>query len=402
MIFNKGQSQIIDEAVKWYFNSPDQVFEIAGNPGTGKSVVINEILNRIVNKKKIPIERIAPMAYTGAASIVMRLKGLTTAKTIHSSLYEAKEVPLMRDGKVIMDTYFNVPMMTLKFVRKKLYGKLDIIIIDEGGTVPLSMKQDLLNTGAKILVAGDLDQLPPVADTPAFLTDPSRVHVLTEIMRQGDGSAIIYLSQRAKLGLPIHTGWYGDVLVMEEGDITDELMIHSPVILCGKNVTRDNINDHIRYNIRGYRDPLPKYMEKVICRKNNWAVESNGINLTNGLSGTVVNSPDPSGFDGQEFRIDFMPDMVNNVIFQSIPVSYRYLTADRGHKDMMKKTGMVSGNLFEYGYAQTVHLAQGSQWFQGMYYEEYLSKEINNKVNYTALTRFSNRCIYVKQKRKFY
>ena len=402
MIFNKGQSQIIDEAVKWYFNSPDQVFEIAGNPGTGKSVVINEILNQIINRKKIPIERIAPMAYTGAASIVMRLKGLTTAKTIHSSLYEAKEVPLMRDGKVVMDTYFNVPMMTLKFVRKKLYGKLDIIIIDEGGTVPLSMKQDLLNTGAKILVAGDLDQLPPVADTPAFLTDPSRVHVLTEIMRQGDGSAIIYLSQRAKLGLPIHTGWYGDVLVMEEGDVTDELMIHSPVILCGRNVTRDNINYHIRYNIRGYRDPLPKYMEKVICRKNNWAVESNGINLTNGLSGTVVNSPDPSGFDGQEFRIDFMPDMVNNVIFRSIPVSYRYLTADRGHKDMMKKTGMVSGNLFEYGYAQTVHLAQGSQWFQGMYYEEYLSKEINNKVNYTALTRFSNRCIYVKQKRKFY
>ena len=108
------------------------------------------------------------MAYTGAASIVMRLKGLTTAKTIHSSLYEAKEVPLMRDGKVVMDTYFNVPMMTLKFVRKKLYGKLDIIIIDEGGTVPLSMKQDLLNTGAKILVAGDLDQLPPVADTPTL------------------------------------------------------------------------------------------------------------------------------------------------------------------------------------------------------------------------------------------
>ena len=103
----------------------------------------------------------------------------------------------------------------------------------------------------------------------------------------------------------------------------------------------------------------------------------------------------------------YLPIIISIIILLSIsiiylPVSYRYLTADRGHKDMMKKTGMVSGNLFEYGYAQTVHLAQGSQWFQGMYYEEYLSKEINNKVNYTALTRFSNRCIYVKQKRKFY
>lgn len=404
MIFNKGQTRAINDAVNWFGNSSEQVFEIAGNPGTGKSVVINEILNRIQSKYKIKPNRIAPMAYTGAASIVMRLKGLYTARTIHSSLYEAVEVPLVgKDGKIVMDTYLNVPVTGLKFVPKQLKGKLDIIVIDEGGTVPLSMKNELLKTGAKILVAGDVDQLPPVADTPAFLTDYSRVHILDEIMRQAEGSAIIYLSQRAKLGLPIHTGWYSsDVLVIEEDQVTDSMLLSSPVILCGRNATRDKINNHIRFNIKGYKDPLPKYLEKVICRKNNWALEYDGINLTNGLTGTIVNSPDPSGFDGREFRIDFVPDMLPSAVFYNVPVSYSYISADRNQKDMMKKTGFVSGNLFEYGYSQTVHLAQGSQWTQGMYYEEYLNREINNRVHYTALTRFSNRCIYVKQRRKYY
>ena len=404
MIFNTGQTRAINDAVDWFAHSSEQIFEISGSPGTGKSVVINEILRRLMEKYKIPIERVAPMAYTGAASIVMRLKGLTTARTIHSWLYEAKEVPLMGpDGRIVMDTYFNVPVMTLKFIPRQLKGKLDIIIIDEGGMVPLSMRNQLLDTGAKIIVAGDLFQLEPVADKPAFLYNSYNVHELTEIMRQADGNAIVYLSQRIKNGLPINLGWYGgDVLVIEEDDVNDAMLISSPAILCGKNITRDRINDHIRYNIKGYKDPMPKYMEKLICRKNNWGLECDGINLTNGLTGTVVNSPDPSGFDGKEFRIDFVPDMVSNVIFQNVPVSYRYISNDRKTKDMLKKSGMVSGNLFEYGYSQTVHLAQGSQWVQGMYFEEYLNQEMNNKIHYTALTRFSHRCIYVKQKRKYY
>jgi len=402
--FNQGQSNAIKEALHWFSNSSEQIFEISGNPGTGKSVVINEILTQIQNKYKIPMERIAPMAYTGAASIVMRLKGLVNAKTIHSWLYEAIEVPMTReDGSIVMDTYLNVPVMTLKFVPRQLKGKLDIIIIDEGGTVPLSMKNELLKTGAKILVAGDIDQLPPVADRPAFLTDFSKVHYLTEIMRQAEGSAIIYLSQRVKQGLPIHMGLYGnDVLVIEDTEVSNEMLMNSPVVLCGRNNTRDNINNYIRQDIKGYKDMMPKYLEKVICRENNWVLECDGINLTNGLTGTVVNSPDPSGFDGKEFRIDFIPDMLPHAVFRNVPVSYRYLCADRNTKDLLKQSGMVSGNLFEYGYAQTVHLAQGSQWPQGIYYEEYLNREINNRVHYTALTRFSNRCIYVKQKRKYY
>ena len=404
MQFNKGQARTIEAALDFFYNKPSQqVFEFAGNPGTGKSVVMGEILRRIQERSHISIERIAPMAYTGAASIVMRLKGLITAKTIHSWLYETSEVPLRdQQGNIVMDTYLNVPVTVMRFYPRELKGKIDIILIDEGGMVPLSMKKQILDTGAKIFVTGDLNQLPPVADTPAFLTDPSRVYVLDEIMRQSEGSGIIYLSQRVKNGYPVHTGCYGDVLVITEDQVTDDMLLASQVILCGKNVTRDRLNRHIREDLFHYHNPLPRYGEKLICRKNNWAIESGGINLTNGLTGTVINNPDPSGFDGKVFRIDFMPDLSPDSIFKNIPVSYRYMVANKEGREAIKKSRFISGNLFEYGYAQTVHLAQGSQWVKGIYFEEYLNPEINNSVHYTALTRFSGMCIYVKQNRKYY
>ena len=67
MEFNNGQKRTIQAALDFFYNSSNQVFEFAGNPGTGKSVVMGEILRQIQNRSRIPIERIAPMAYTGAA-----------------------------------------------------------------------------------------------------------------------------------------------------------------------------------------------------------------------------------------------------------------------------------------------------------------------------------------------
>ena len=183
-----SQQRIVDAAVNWYYNSSDQIFQFAGNPGTGKSVVMNAIIQAI----GLPIDAVAPMAYVGAAAINMRLKGLQTAKTIHSWIYENVETPV-RDvnGNIVINKYFNRPEVKYKRILKKL-PEIKLLAIDEGGTVPFNMKKDLLKLGKKILVAGDLDQLPPVADVPAFLSE-GYVHVLTEIMRQAKNSAIIYL-----------------------------------------------------------------------------------------------------------------------------------------------------------------------------------------------------------------
>lgn len=399
--FNAGQKMVIEDALRFYKSPSEQVFEFAGGPGTGKSVVMGEILRRLTAKYHIKIERVAPMAYTGAASIVMRMKGLMTARTIHSTLFETVEVPLIENGKVVMDTYNNTPIMHYEFRPKQLRGQLDIIMIDEAGMVPAYMLPVLLNTGAKIFACGDIDQLPPVEDTPAFLNDYSKVRLLTEIMRQAEGSAIVYLSQRAKYGQPIHVGWYGDCLVIPEDQLSTDILCQSPIVLCGRNKTRDILNNQIR-SYRGFGGKFPMYGEKVLCRKNNWELEANGINLTNGLIGTVMTAPDVSSFDGKTFRMGFTPDMIEGCMFPNIAVNYQYLIAGKEQRDILRKSRYTTGNLFEFGYAETVHLSQGSQFPQGIYFEEYLNPQINNRLNYTAITRFANRMIYVKQPSKYY
>ena len=396
---NPKQQEIVNRAVDWYYNSPEQVFQFAGNPGTGKSVVMNAIINAI----GLPEESVAPMAYIGAAAINMRLKGMKNAKTIHSWIYETDEERVKdEDGKVVMNKYFNRPETRTVFRPKKLQN-IKLIAIDEAGTVPLRMKPDILATGVKILAAGDLDQLPPVSDTPAFLTSGT-IYVLDEIMRQSKNSAIVYLCQRAKNGLPIHAGVYGnEVIVLEEHDFAPLARILLPkagVVLCGKNDTREKYTNIIRHDILGKNSNIPDMGEKLICRRNNWNISAGGINLTNGLTGTVINKPDVSRFDGKNFSIDFLPGLTDTP-FMNIPVDFEYFTANNERRKEMKKFNYCSGEAFEFGYVQTVHLAQGAQWPTGIYFEEFLPNN-NNQLHYTALSRFSRKCIYIKRDRKIF
>lgn len=392
------QQKIVNEAVNWYYNSPEQVFQFAGNPGTGKSVVMNAIIKAL----KLPANEVAPMAFIGAAAINMRLKGMKNAKTIHSWIYERVEEPIIgRDGRVVMNKYFNRPEVRTTFIPKDL-PEIKLFAIDEGGTVPYSMREDILSSGKKVLVAGDLDQLPPVKDTPAFLTS-GPIFVLDEIMRQAEGSAIIYLCQRAKRGLPIHTGVYGnEVIVMEESDfnsIAHMILPRAGVVLCAKNETRTRYTNFIRHELLGKTSTIPDNGEKLICRMNDWRTSAGGINLTNGLTGTVMNTPDVSRFDGKSFKIDFLPDL-NPIPFLNIPVDYDYFV--NGYKyngNNGKQSRAWNGEAFEFGYVQTVHLAQGSQWKTGVYFEEFMPSN-NRQLHYTALSRFSSKCIYVKRNRK--
>ena len=183
-------------------------------------------------------------------------------------------------------------------------------------------------------------------------------------------------------------------------DIAPQILPSAGVVLCGRNETRERYTHYIRHDIMNKHSKLPDMGEKLICRINNWTLESGGINLTNGLTGRVLNQPDVSTFDGKCFYIDFLPDL-NPVPFTEIPVDYEFFTTDFTKRQQMKNFKFYTGEGFEFGYVQTVHVAQGSQWKTGVYFEEYMPMDMN-KLNYTALSRFSNKCIYVKKNRKYW
>lgn len=397
IIFNDEQEQVIQAGVHHIRNSSEQVFQYTGGPGTGKT----EIMWEIVRRSGVPLSRIAPMAFIGQAAIVMRTRGLTTAKTIHSWLYECIEEEILDEhGYPVMDPVFNKPMTRFVFVPRDLHD-IDLFIIDEGYTVPRYMKKDIESRGKKIIVCGDKNQLPPVEDEPAYLVD-GKIWQLTQVMRQKKGSYIIELANMVLRGIEPPLGLHGNVLVIERDDLNSEMIKNSQVIICGTNKTRDYYNEYIRHQILGKSTTLPGYGERVMCRKNNWNIEVDGINLTNGLTGTVVKPADVYSFDGKTFTIDFCSDLLG-LYFPNIKCDYNYFTAERSQKEFIKNSRYSIGEKFEYAYAKTTHLCQGSQYYNGIYISEYLHKDIQRQLDFTATTRFINYMIYVlKKRRKYY
>ena len=400
IIFTSDQEKIIQEGVNWFKNSSEQTFEFCGEAGTGKSVVLNEIVRRL----RLSTYDFMPMAYTGQASIVMRLKGFHNAKSIHSSLYEFVEVSKTFDDIENMNTEFNTPKKEKIFRPKPPIAIPDYVklfVIDEGYLVPKQMRKVIESFGRKILVAGDDGQLPPVGGEPAYFTGYG-VRRLTELMRQSQGNPIIYIAHRARMGLPIHCGVYGNnVLVIEDKDISNDLISLPQAIVCGTNATRDIMNNHIRRNIRGIYSDLPVYGERMICRDNNWSIERDNISLANGLVGTVVNVPDVSGFDGKTFKLDFVPDL-SSCIFNDLDVDYKYYKAPYQDRKGMKFDKWSKGEKFEFAYALTSYLCQGNEYHTVMYIEEFLRQNIQNQLNYSSITRAKQNLIYIKKSKEFY
>jgi len=400
IILNQGQQYVCDQIVDWYKNSSGTLVNIIGAAGTGKSVVLNAILERL----NLRDDQVLCMAYTGQAAIVMRTKGMPSACTCHSGLFVAhKEVVFDQDGIPVIDKKFNVPLTRWTFYPKdlNLLG-IKLIIIDEAWTVPKSFRKYIDATGIKVIAAGDSAQLPPVKDDPAYLVD-GPIFQLTELMRQSANSPLIYLANRAKAGLPIDYGVYGNsVIVISKEELNNEIIRNSSIVLCGRNSTRETINARVREEILHQFRDFPMVGERLICRKNNWDKTIDGISLCNGLTGTVLSPPDIGVFDGETFKLDFLPDLLN-VPFVSLDVNYKYINAKSvSDREVIKKSRWTRGELFEYAYASTVHLSQGSEYVNGIYIEEPIGGGIQNNLNYTAITRFKHQMIYVKTTPKYW
>lgn len=396
-MLNACQNKIFNQVYDWYWNSSEQVIQIEGPPGTGKTYLMWYIATHL----GIDLDTIMPAAYTGAAAVVLRSKGFTNAKTFHSWMYKIVKTEVLDvNGQPIMDKYYNTPIYDISWEPQSLTG-FNLIIADEAGTIPIEMKADIEKHGIKIIAVGDLRQLPPVESTPAYLYSGEVLH-LTEYMRQSESDGIVYLSDRLYKGFDISKGVYNNVLVIEEDELTDEMLIWADLVLCGTNKTRSTLNQHIRQDIRGYTDVLPHNGEKLICRNNNWNLECDGINLANGLIGIVNNYPDVSGFDGKTFELDFWPGMLGRP-FQNLRVDYKYFTSeDHHHREYLKKNRFYKGELFEYADVITTHLSQGSEARRGIYIQEYIHKDINNHLDYVGLTRFKQNVIMVIRKKKYY
>lgn len=379
IILTDEQEACAKKGVKWFKRGYKQTFEISGPAGTGKTTIVKYIIELL----GLSMYEVLFVAYVGKAALQLTRSGVN-GKTIHSTIYdfqlETKKidgVPVMKNGKTV-----KVPKFTLK---NSLGPHIKLIVVDEGSMVSETIALDLESFGIPILVLGDLQQLPPVYGGQHYLKNPD--FRLTKIMRQAENDPIIYLSKLASMGKPIECGKYGDkCFVIPKSIVTAKMLTNSSIVLCGKNKTRGELNRFIREDVLGIRRNIPMIGEKLICRQNNWTEQLPGMEdifLINGLIG-YVQEVYIENFTGSSLPIDFRPDFVDDKYFKEILLDYNHLFAPIGSTSNTRSYY----DKFEFAYAITVHLSQGSQYDNVLYFKERMGfSDFSRKLDYTAITR---------------
>lgn len=388
--FNKQQLNAIKKAKDWYMNkkSNKQIFEISGIGGSGKSFCVYHIIKEL----GLSHDEVLFMAYVGKATLALSLKG-NNAQTIHSTIYDINDVPVCdKNGAPILIN--GRPLTRPEFIKKASLPKnIKLLVVDEGRMVASNIAKDLVSFGIPMIVLGDHHQLDPPFGEPYFLNYPDVI--LTEPMRQAKDDPIVKLSMMAYDGEYIDYGKYGDnCFVIPYSMLTDKMMIKSDIIICGRNKTRDELNRHIRYDILKRKSECPVIGDKIICRQNNWSLSiMDNINLINGMIG-YVDEIYLNTYNGNSIAIDFRPDFSDFECFNNLTIDYKLLTQPY---DKVISTRFSYFNKFEYGWAISTHLSQGSEWDAPLiYYEDYGTSEFKKKSLYTAITRAKKKLILVK------
>ena len=369
------QTNLVKKLTEWYKHSSRQWFSYSGAAGTGKTTVIRAFI------EELGLQRYIACAFVGKAVTVLSRQGLP-ASTIHSLIYHVSWIPVMDEkGLPVLNKDGNPKMKVVFSLKNELPGDLQLIIVDEATMVNDDLAEDILSFGIKTVFIGDNNQLPPVFGVSSVMLNPD--FWLTKIMRQAENNPIIYLSQRVLKDLPLQYGIYGKSRVVPSVTL-DETYTRYDAIIAGKNKVRDDINEYIRYNIKGVTSRLPVIGDKLICRQNDWdrSIEGN-IYLTTGMTGIVTDIHRSLG-GNKYMSIDFLPEISDEEFFNLL-LDTQYI---RMNYEDRRNYGFSRYEKFEYGYCVTCHACQGSQFDNVLFINQWFhDADLTKKIQYTAITR---------------
>jgi len=335
-----------------------RLLTLGGFGGTGKSTVVAHLAKLL---QELCISH-AFCTYTGKASQVLRRKlrqvGISPqfCGTIHSLIYEPESDS---NGRVI------------DWRRQPELG-YSLLIVDEASMLDEDIFKDLKSYRIPILAVGDHGQLPPIQGTFSLMDNPFLR--LEKIHRQAEGNPIISLADTVR-----RTGFIPRPLLMETNPnlvvraargipgswidkvFTDQDAAWDSAILTYTNASRTGYNEIISKKLgvgldRGF--PI-----QMIWLKNQ---KFGALKINNGQRCYLMEASQlPRGRMLGRF---YFPD-------DNIEITCHFLQRQIGrHKtfagldEVQDETGFRFrswedlGALVDYGYALTVHKAQGDQW----------------------------------------
>jgi exodeoxyribonuclease-5 len=366
MEFAPQQDEALKAVSRWLKEGRAPLFRLFGYAGTGKTTLARHFAENVDGE-------VIFAAFTGKAAQVLRSKGASNARTIHSLIYRPRgeeEVADEETGKTSISPMFSIN-------RQSPVAKAALVVVDECSMVDEALGKDLMSFGTPILVLGDPGQLPPVSGG-GYFTSQEPDYLLTDIHRQARDNPIIHLAMQIREGGDIAYGDYGAARVIGRNEVDQSLVLEADQVLVGTNKTRRRYNQRLR-ELKGFSTEYPQSGDKLVCLRNDpakgllngslWQVMSSsketvkpGINL--------MIRPEDDDMDRGAAKIKLLKAAFEN-LDEEIPWSTRKRYDE-----------------FDFGYALTVHKAQGSQWNNVVLFDEsFAFRDTRERWLYTAITR---------------
>ncbi len=410
MQWSPQQDAALKAVDEWRTEPRQQVFYLAGYAGTGKSTLVKHFAEGVDG-------RVLFGAYTGKAAHNLRIAGCPTAETIHRLIYTPRdhsrsrlielERELVEQLERLRVTYPNAEdheeRTDVVRLRREISEETDsmsrplfslnresdvtgaaLVIIDECSMVDGRMGEDLLSFGTKVLVLGDPAQLPPVGGA-GFFTAREPDFMLTEIHRQARDNPIIAMATQVRNQERLEAGSYGSSIVMSKHLLEDGEPLTVDQLLVGRNATRRSSNRRMRELLGRGDDWRPVPGDKLVCLRNDYDL---GL-----LNGSLWDCTDAGVLDE-----DFLTMTVEPRDIEAEPVTaLTWAQPFRGEDITAPWWERKEAAEFDYGYALTVHKAQGSQWDHVMLFDESsVFRHDKWRWLYTGLTRAAERVTVVK------
>jgi exodeoxyribonuclease-5 len=375
MEFSPQQDEALKAVGRWLKAGQPQIFRLFGYAGTGKTTLARYFAEHVDGQVQFA-------AFTGKAAQVLRSKGAVNARTIHSLIYRPRGEEAVEDevtGKTSMSPTFSLN-------RQSPIARAKLVIIDECSMVDETLGRDLLSFGTPILVLGDPAQLPPISGG-GFFTEHEPDMLLTEIHRQARDNPIIELALDVREGREFMNGDYGAAQVIGKEEVTQELVLSADQVLVGINRTRRRYNQRLR-QLKGFEAAYPQAGDKLVCLRND---PSKG--LLNGSLWKVMTSSRETVKPGINLLVSPEEDDPDRGVAKIKLLKAAFEEQETEIPWSTKKRY----DDFDYGYALTVHKAQGSQWSNVVLFDEsYAFKDTRQRWLYTAITRAAERLTIVR------
>jgi exodeoxyribonuclease-5 len=240
-----------------------------------------------------------------------------------------------------------------------------VLLLAESSIISKAVAGDILATGVTVIAIGDPGQLPPVEGQPFFT---SATFSLTQIHRQALENPIIRQAHAVRSG-----GSYtanGDA-VRVVNRLTAEELRGAEILLTGRRKTRMRMNAEMR-RVRGVVNPLPRSGEPLICLRN---ARKYGL-----CNGAIYYATRDLGEGDKTIGV--------STDAGDIEVYATFLTPGHEYALDLPPGGWMTA--FAFGYALTVHQAQGSEFDDVLLIDEWAGED-RSRWLYTGITRAKER-----------